>query len=155
LRALQLTAKVHVSGDHQDPVGEIMSAEPNPTDPPAIKDEDNELPIPGAWRSTFRDVVHAFVEQDFGIAQGLPSVEPISADTADHIKAYLDDYGETLIELPEETWSTSIYLWHGTHWEALVDLWTAESGPSDMVLSARVFEAGEGYRFEVQMVYVP
>jgi hypothetical protein len=132
-----------------------VNAESDATGPQAIKDEDNEHPVAVAWRSTFCEIVRAFVRRDFRIAQGLPSVEPISDETAEHVKAYLDDYGETLVELPEETWNSSISLWQGKYWEALVDLWTAEGGQSDMVLSANVFETEEGFRFEVHMVYVP
>jgi hypothetical protein len=42
-----------------------------------------------------------------------------------------------------------------THWDVLVDLWTVESGCSDMVLHAHVFEAGKSFRVEVYLVYVP
>jgi hypothetical protein len=41
------------------------------------------------------------------------------------------------------------------HWEVLVDLWTVESGPSDMVLHADVFEVENGFRIEIHAVYVP
>jgi len=43
----------------------------------------------------------------------------------------------------------------GTHWEVLVDLWTVESGKSDLVLDARVFEQETGFRIEIHSVYVP
>jgi len=43
----------------------------------------------------------------------------------------------------------------GSYWDAIVDLWTAESGKSDLVLTVRVFEEGDGSRFEVNGVYVP
>jgi len=62
---------------------------------------------------------------------------------------------ETLAELPDETWATSVSQWMGTHWEVLVDLWTVESGKSDLVLDARVFEQETGFRIEIHSVYVP
>ena len=43
----------------------------------------------------------------------------------------------------------------GEYWEVLVDLYTVESGRSDMVLHARVFAENDGYRIEPGMVYVP
>lgn len=121
----------------------------------AAKDEDTERPVASAWRPTFREVVRAFVEGDFGLSRGIPSVAPISSSTAKHIEAYVLDYGETLAELPEEAWETSVSLWMGTHWAVLVDLWTVESGSSDMVLDARVSEAEGGFLVEIHLVYVP
>jgi len=121
----------------------------------AIKDEDAAHPIASAWRSTFQQIVKAFVEGDFVLARGIPSVEPIDPATADQIRDYVADYGETLVELPEDTWKSSVAQWMGDSWDVLVDLWTAESGPSDLVLDAKVFEAGDGIRVEVGLVYVP
>ena len=43
----------------------------------------------------------------------------------------------------------------GNHWEALIDLRTAEDGRSDLVLLAQIREAGSGFRVAVSMVYVP
>lgn len=79
----------------------------------------------------------------------------MSASDAEHIRSYIAEYGETLTELPEESWETSVAQWMDGHWEVLVDLWTVEAGASDLVLSARVFEEGTGVRIEVHMVYVP
>ena len=42
-----------------------------------------------------------------------------------------------------------------SHWGVLVDLWTKESGKSDLVLGLRVFEEGGAIRFEVDSVHVP
>ena len=71
------------------------------------------------------------------------------------IKKYIIDYGETLIELPDATWKTSVCQWMGSHWDLLLDLWTAESGESDLVLGARIFEDGSKFRIEIESVYVP
>ena len=65
------------------------------------------------------------------------------------------NYGETLADLPDEAWETSIAQWMGTHWDVLLDLWTVESGRSDMALCARVFEEEDGFRFEIDSVHVP
>lgn len=57
--------------------------------------------------------------------------------------------------MPDETWDSSVCNWYDDHWIVLVDLWTEGEGRSDMVLSVTVTEAGEGYGFEIYMVYAP
>jgi hypothetical protein len=121
----------------------------------AVKDEEAEHPIAAAWRAALKDVVKAFVRGDYQLSVAVPNVDPIPQADADQIKAYIADYGETLIELPDETWQTSVAQWQGRHWDILVDLWTQESGCSDMVLAARVFERDAGYRIVVDSVHVP
>lgn len=121
----------------------------------AVKDETGEQPIPTAWRKTLREIVDAFVIGDYRLDKGVAGVEPVSADTASHIWSYLKDYGATLIALPEATWNSSVCIWYGDYWNALVDLWTQEEGRSDLVLDVRVTEAGTGFRIEVHLVYVP
>ncbi len=120
-----------------------------------VKDLDGQHPVADIWRLVIRDVVKAFAEGDYDLARGIASVAPPSKATADHARAYVEDYGETLAELPDETWGTSVSQWMGTHWEVLVDLWTLESGSSDLVLHLRVREAAGGFRFEIVLLYVP
>jgi hypothetical protein len=120
-----------------------------------IKDEDAEYPIASAWRPTLREIVKAFAQGDYALAKEIQSVAPVPADSVDKIRKYIAAYGETLTELPDETWMTSVSQWMGTHWELLLDLWTVESGRSDMVLDARVFEVESGFRIEIHAVYVP
>lgn len=124
-------------------------------EPPAIKDEFKAHPIAGAWRSVLCEIVHCFVAGDFGLAKGVAGVEPLSADLAGRMAAYVANYGATLLDLPPETWETSVAQWYGTHWGILVDLWTLEEGRSDLVLDARVVESEDGPRFSVHLVYVP
>jgi len=50
----------------------------------------------------------------------------INSETAKQIQEYIEDYGEQLVPLPEETWETSIYLWQGNYWDVIIDLWTAD-----------------------------
>lgn len=87
--------------------------------------------------------------------RGIPSVASPSKATADQIRTYIADFGGTLAELPDEAWGSSVSQWMETHWEVLVDLWTVESGKSDLVLYLRVFEAGTGFRFEIDSLHVP
>ena len=97
----------------------------------------------------------AFAQRDYSLLAEVPGVEPVPPEAAAHIQRYIEDYGATLVALPEETWDSSVCIWSGNHWDALIDLWTKEEGPSDLVLSARVAEAKLGFSFVVHMVYVP
>jgi hypothetical protein len=121
----------------------------------AIKDELNERPIPTAWRPVLRSIVSAFVKDDYRVSAEVARVEPVSPETEAHIRSYIEDYGATLVDLPEETWESSVCIWTGSHWDAMIDLWTQEEGRSDLVLSARVTDATPDFRFKIHMVYVP
>lgn len=89
------------------------------------------------------------------LTQGVPGVDPVSAATAEQVRDYLADYGATLVELPDHTWRTSVAQWMETHWDILVDLWTAEESRSDLVLEGKVVETSTGPRLTIHMVYVP
>jgi hypothetical protein len=119
------------------------------------KDPDRERPVPLIWRPVLHQVVEAIRRGDPRRAGDVPSVVPVSEDVATQVVDYLDDYGETLVELPANSWATSRALWMGDHWEVLVDLWTEGEGRSDLALHLRVFEVGSDHRFEVGLVYVP
>ena len=121
----------------------------------AAKDEETERPIPSAWRSVIREVVGAFVRHDYYLGAGVSGVAQISAETATNIRNYIQDYGATLIDLPDETWNSSVCIWMGTRWDVLIDLWTVSEGRSDLVLSLHVTEADDGFLFTIYMVYVP
>lgn len=97
----------------------------------------------------------AFVEGDYHLKAGLLGVKGISTDLAARISESVQNYGATLVELPDETWDSSVCIWNGTHWDALVDLWTKEEGPSDLVLHARVIDLSPGFEFRIHLVYVP
>ena len=122
---------------------------------PAIKDEEAAHPVATAWRPAIRGVVKALANKDYELKDPLEGVAPVAPTVAAQITEYIEDYGETIIDLPEATWSTSVSQWMGDHWQVLVDLWTAESGESDLVLNLRVFEVGEGFRMEIESVHVP
>jgi hypothetical protein len=116
---------------------------------------DRELPVPSAWRPTFRKIVQAFSEGDFTLARGIDCVRSISQADAEYFAGSIDTYGATLTSLPDESWQTSIYLHDLGYWVVLVDLFTAEEGRSDLVLFARVFERGDAYEFEITSIHVP
>ena len=123
---------------------------------PAVKDEDRAHPVATSWRPTFHEIADAFASGDFRLAKGIASVAPVAATLATRIRDSVAAYGETLAALPVKTWRSSVAQWTGTHWDVLVDLWTVESGESDLVLHARVFETdGGGYWIEVDSIHVP
>jgi hypothetical protein len=121
----------------------------------AVKDEESELAIPTVWRPVIKKIVNAFVRQDYQLTVGLDGVMPVSSQTAEQIRNYVLEYGEELCELPEETWSSSVCIWMGSQWDALIDLWTLSEGRSDLVLRLQVEEGNDGFEFNIYMVYVP
>jgi len=125
------------------------------TEVPVIKDSEAEGPIPSAWRPILTSIVDAFARHDYRLANGISGVAPVSEETAAHIREYIKDYGATLVTLPQESWNTSVCIWMGDHWDALIDLWTEEEGASDLVLQVQVMEMSGEYVVTVYMVYVP
>ncbi|MFK7999335.1 MAG: hypothetical protein AB8H86_07040 [Polyangiales bacterium] len=116
---------------------------------------DEEGPVPRRWRATLESIVHALVEHDFRFQAPLPNVlSPTPAQTK-QMREYVADYGERLCPLTEETWDTSVCLWDEDRWSLLVDLRTEGEGRSDLALSLVVYEDTGGYRFELELLYVP
>lgn len=120
-----------------------------------VKDEESAHPIPHVLRPVLKQIVKQFIDGDYSLQKIEGQVAPVSPTTARHIENNIADYGETLIELPDETWSTSVSQWMIINWELVVDLWTAEAGRSDLVLNARVCEKEGGFEFIVDSVHVP
>jgi hypothetical protein len=120
-----------------------------------IKDEENELPIPQVWRDVFCQIVKSLSNKDYLVNSTISNVPSLSISDSKHIEDNIESYGEELTELPPETWDSSIYLWMGTHWDVIIDLWTLGEGQSDLVLSAKVYETNNQYTFKIEMVYVP
>ena len=126
------------------------------TSPPALeKDEHAQQPVPGVWRAVLRDVVRRLAAGDYGLTPPLDGVAPVSPETAKQMREYVVEYGATLVELPEDSWATSVAQWYGTQWNVIVDLWTAEEGRSDLVLFCSVREAGTGYVISLDSIHVP
>lgn len=120
-----------------------------------VKDE-LQRPVAGVWRPVLQSVVRALACGDYQLIGEIDSVEPISDTVAAHIRGNIDSYGATLVELPDQTWETSCTMWRGGQsWLALVDLWTAEEGRSDLCLEVDICETDVGFRFEIHMVYTP
>jgi len=119
------------------------------------KNEDEELPIPHIWRPTFKAIVNAFVEKDYSLSSEIKNVKPISEENAQQIKEYIEDYEEELIELPNDTWNSSVYISYGNYWNILIDLYTKDEGLSDLVLNTEIREDNNEYIFDIKLVYVP
>ena len=121
-----------------------------------LKDEEIAHPVAREWRSHLTAIVSSLSCGDHALARvGEGAVAVLSKGAAESIGACLGSYGETLAELPAQAWDTSVAQWEGGYWSVIVDLWTVESGESDLVMSVRVFEQSEGFRFEVDSVFVP
>src|SRR5688500_18081167 len=112
----------------------VMAIETENSKVLAIKDEEVARPIPTAWRPTIREIVRAFVRGDYQLSGGVSSLSSVSPETAEQISYYIQDYGAKLIELPEESWVSSVCIWMGNRWDVLVDLWTVSEGRRDLVL---------------------
>ena len=122
---------------------------------PPLKDASREQPVPTAWRPTIEQLVQRLVAGDYALAEDVEGVEQPSSTTSEQIRAYLKDYGATLVPLEPATWESSVVRWMDPHWKVLIDLWTAEEGCSDLVLHLTATERGAQVRFETYMVYVP
>lgn len=122
---------------------------------PAIKDETSQQPIASAWRPILLDLVASIARDDFSPDRLPPSVDRIRPDVAAQIRDYLREFGETLAELSAACWESSVSQWMGDHWDAIIDLWTKESGASDLVLTVRVYEVQSEHRIDVESVLVP
>jgi hypothetical protein len=117
-------------------------------------DCDNELPIPNEWRKIIQKIVEEIKNKNYTNLSNLPDVF-VSEKDFDGMCSYLDEYGEELISLPEETWNTSVYLWFESHWELMIDLWTVSEGLSDMIIKIEILKIGANYSFKNLMIYVP
>ena len=95
------------------------------------------------------------MEGDFELSQGVAGEAPVDSGIATQNRASVRNYGEFLVELPEDTWATSCSQWMGQHWEVLVDLYTEGEGTSDLVLTGRMNELNGELHFTVGLIYVP
>lgn len=121
-------------------------------DVPVLRDEHQQQPVPTEWRQTLKALVDGFA---LGTTLRVPRVKPITPACAQAALDNVASYGATLVCLPEECWRTSVCQWMWSYWDVLVDLYTAEEGPSDLVLAVRVFERGSDFEFEFESIHVP
>lgn len=108
--------------------------------------------MPLVWRAMLKAIVDALARREEPV---LPQVQLELPGTWDDIQENIEDYGDRLVSLPDASWDSSVHIWSGEYGDVLVDLYTEEEGASDLVLKVRVYEAADGYRYEVDMAYVP
>lgn len=120
------------------------------------RDLDEQQPVALAWRAEIVSIVSALVRGDYELLSAGSSVRRLSAEEADYIANNLMAYGGiTLLDPPQETWETSVALWMGDHWEVVVDLWSAEEGRTDLILSLAIRDTDGAYEYFVEGVWVP
>ena len=122
---------------------------------PVRKDLTAQQPIPTVWRETLRRTADAIAAAQFDPGSLPQAVVPLTPADVERFQEATRAYGATLIALPAETWKTSVCIWTGAHWDALIDLWTLEEGSSDLVMAVRITESGPAFSFCVKLVYVP
>jgi hypothetical protein len=119
-----------------------------------LKDEEQQQPVPSAWRATLAAIVDALRQGNYGMAD-LADVDPLDEDKAKWIAAQIRSYGATLVPLPAAAWDHAACMWQCAFWEVLVDLFTTEEQPSDLALHVRVSERAERFAFQLWSVHVP
>ena len=119
------------------------------------KNENDELPVPNSWRTKLSEIVSSLADKSLFHSNEIIDLAPIDPAELRRIERNIEDYGDPLLHLSEESWKTSIYRWMGTHWTVLVDLSTTEEPSSDLVLFLTVHAKGDGYKFMIDSVHVP
>jgi hypothetical protein len=120
-----------------------------------LEKDDAEHQVPKPWRSTFRQIVEAFVAGDFQLRdRRIDDVAPVDAGTAMHIADNISSYGEALAPLDDAVWERSIYRWMDGYWLMLVDPTTAGEAVSDLALHAELHE-NASLRLRINSVHIP
>ena len=122
---------------------------------PISKTEDQELPVPSAWRSALKEIADAFV-----LRTTIPQIDgfligPMKKDQLKICRENIGDYPDPLGPLTEESWKTSVSVWSAGYWSVLVDLTTTSGEASDLVLHTKVMEREDRYLIEPGLIYVP
>lgn len=123
--------------------------------PVDVIEDEMQRPVPTVWRAPLASMVACLVAGDYALRGASVPVE-LDEAFAEYAAESVAAYGETLVPLPPETWSTSVVMLRSAGvWGVLVDLWGAASGRLDLVLEVFVHRNGSGFRYEPHMVYVP
>ncbi len=119
---------------------------------PISKNEENEGLVPTEWRPSLVRIANAIVAGQVPKGEG---IQPLSAETFEHMQANIAAYAEPIGSLHETSWETSVCMWMQSYWDVLVDLSSANGEPSDLVLQVRIYHKADGYVFHPHLVYVP
>lgn len=123
---------------------------------PVPYDPEFQSPIPTIWRDTIILIVDAFKDKDFAGFNTITNVELIDLEYASELAEYIVDYGAHLISLSKDTWNTSVCLYmEDEFWKAIIDLFTAEEGRSDLILDLHIFKKQNQFEFQINGIYVP
>lgn len=122
---------------------------------PVSKTDDQELPVPSAWRLPLKEIADALV-----LRTTIPHIDgfvisPIDIDQLEICRANVRDYADPIGPLTVESWKTSISVWDEGYWSVLVDLTTTSGEVSDLVFHAKVTEHEDQYLIEPGLIYVP
>lgn len=59
----------------------------------AAVEDDDQRPVPSAWRPVIQEIVDAFARHDYQLGAGIAGVAPVAANTAMQIAGYIGRYG--------------------------------------------------------------
>jgi len=129
-------------------------------DIPVPYDLEFQSPIPNIWRNTIVQIVEAFKDKDFARLSTIPNVGFVDIQYAAETAENIDHYGAHLVSLPEEAWDSSVCFYQGKHnenhfWKAIVDLFTEEECPSDLIINLQIYKQDDHYTYEIIDIYVP
>ena len=114
--------------------------------------DDEELPVPSAWRASLKQIADEIIAGRIPVMQNIKAISP---ETIEINNGNIDGYPDKIGPLHEVTWGSSIYTWTDGHWEVLLDLSTSEFETSDLVLHLKVHPIGDQFEFEPGIIYVP
>ncbi|MCR9225609.1 MAG: hypothetical protein NXH70_16190 [Hyphomonas sp.] len=122
---------------------------------PVSKIEDQELPVPSAWRPALKALADAMVGK--AVLHSIEGfvINAIEDDGLEVSRSNVEAYPDKLGPLTKDSWKSSIYVWDDGCWEVLVDLTTEAGDVSDLVMHAKVTEREGGYLIEPGLIYVP
>ena len=120
-----------------------------------VKDEDRERPIPLVWRAPLKPIVDALVRGEVPASAAPLIVGAVDPDNLRINRENIADYPDALGPLGDAAWQSSVYIWMAGHWDVLIDLMTEDGEISDLVLAARIIEAGDQFMIEPGLIYVP
>lgn len=122
---------------------------------PVTYDIENCQKIPSIWKKTLVEIIESLKNKDILRLNSIKDVEQIDILHAQDIFNNVDDYGITLISIPNESWNTSVCQYFGGGWNIYIDLYAKEAGLSDLIMSANVFEVNKEFIFRLDNIYVP
>lgn len=110
---------------------------------------DSEGPEPSGWASALRDVAVLFAQGNFGLEHAAEHVGQLAPAIARQVAQRLEGRAATLVPNPNEM-EVPYTDWLGDCWLARFPLWVAGPTENELVLFARVTQAGGTLSCEVE-----